>query len=350
MTRDLALASEVERWFRAEGRDLPWRTSPRDPWGSLVSEAMLQQTQVSRVVERFGAFMARFPTPAALARASEDEALAAWKGLGYYRRARNLQKAARAIGEEFGGVVPARAAELRRLPGVGRYTAGAVSSIVFGEREPIVDGNVARVLVRIGGKAMRAGARETETWAWRRAGELVAACGDPAALNEGLMELGAVVCTPRNPACGACPVRGWCSAARSGAPGAYPLPKAAAAKREAHHAVVVVRDAAGRVLIEKRPETGLWAGMWQPVGMEGDGVPPTAGDLARARGVESASLVAGLVHETTHRRVRLSVWTGTAAEAAGAGAWVSGAELDAYAMSSVHRRVVEAGLGRDRSR
>jgi len=344
VTRDETIARGIERWFAGSARDLPWRTTPRDPWRSFVSEAMLQQTQVARVLEKFEPFLERFPTPEALAAAHEDDVLASWQGLGYYRRARNLQAAARAIVDDHAGRVPDDTDALRALKGVGRYTAGAVASIVFGKAEPIVDGNVARVLVRLEGKQLRAGARETETWAWRRAGQLVAAAADPALLNEGLMELGALVCTPRAPRCGECLLRETCSAAAGGEPEAYPLPKAAAKKSDVHHAVVVVRDAAGRVLLEKRPEKGLWAGMWQPVGVEDASSAPGAGDLARELGAEGAERLAELVHETSHRRVRLSVWWAVAAEAPERGRWVAPGELGSYALPNPHRRALRAVL------
>ena len=340
-----ALPRAIETWFAASARPLPWRTEPRDPWRSFVSESMLQQTQVARVLEKFEPFLRLFPTPAALAESDEDSVLAAWQGLGYYRRARNLQGAARAIVENHAGRVPSDPAALRALPGVGRYTAGAITSIVFGQREPIVDGNVVRVLVRLDGKEMRAGDRATEAWAWERAAELVAGCTDPALLNEGLMELGATVCTPRAPRCGACPVRGSCSAAAGGDPEAYPLPKTPAKKSDVHHAVVVVRDAAGRVLLEKRPGQGLWAGMWQPVGVESAVSEPGSGDLARELGAEGAERIAGLVHETSHRTVRLSVWWAAAAEAPENGRWVNPADLAGYALANPHRRALRAALG-----
>src|SRR5690606_18237159 len=160
------------RWFHDHAREMPWRILPRDPYHALVSEFMLQQTQVSRVLEKFPAFLARFPTLRHLARADEQDVLAAWSGLGYYRRARNLHAAARAIADRFDGRVPASADDLRSLPGVGRYTAGAVASIVFNQPVPIVDGNVARVLIRLEGRDLAAD--EGQPWAWTRAAELVA--------------------------------------------------------------------------------------------------------------------------------------------------------------------------------
>ncbi len=341
---DAKLTRAIEGWFGREARDLPWRTTPREPWASFVSEAMLQQTQVARVLEKFEPFMLLFPTPAALADADEDAVLAAWQGLGYYRRARNLQAAARVIVDECGGRVPGDVKTLLGLKGVGRYTAGSIASIVFGQREAIVDGNVVRVLVRIGGKELRAGERETEKWAWARATELVEACESPVLFNEGMMELGARVCTPRSPRCGECPLKSGCAAFGAGSPEAFPLAKIAAKKSDVHHAVVIVRDAAGRVLLERRPAAGLWAKMWQPVGVESSITPPTWRDLAVALSAENPVHLADLTHETSHRTVRLTVWTALAAESASGGKWVAPGELAAHAMANPHRRVLRAAL------
>lgn len=348
MTRDHAVAAAIVAWFRESARDLPWRTSPRRAWPSFVSEAMLQQTQVSRVLEKFAPFLERFPTPHALARANEDDVLSAWQGLGYYRRARHLQAAARAIVEHHDGVVPADPAHLRALPGVGRYTAGAVASIVFGRVEPIVDGNVSRVLVRLEGRELRAGAPDTEKWAWSRAGALVEASPNPAALNEGLMELGATVCTPRSPRCDACPLLGDCRAAAAGTPEAFPLPKKAARVRDTHHALVLVRDVRGRALVVRRPDSGLWARLWQPVGLERDDHPADEPELRAALAAEGLRPAGTLTHLTSHRAVRLGVWTATAAAAPPGARWVTRAEADACAMPSPHRRLILRYLSPDR--
>ncbi|MFG0315432.1 MAG: A/G-specific adenine glycosylase, partial [Phycisphaerales bacterium] len=198
---DAALTRALEAWFRASARELPWRTDTRDPYRSLVSELMLQQTQVSRVIEKFGPFLERFPTVEALAAAPEDDVLAAWSGLGYYRRARLLHACAKAIVEHHDGVVPDSLDDLLELPGIGRYTAGAIASMVFGQRAPIVDGNVARVLLRVHNKPVPQTEKTTIDWAWQRAEELVGACDDPAVFNEAMMELGATVCVPKGPRC-----------------------------------------------------------------------------------------------------------------------------------------------------
>ncbi|MEM9374068.1 MAG: A/G-specific adenine glycosylase, partial [Planctomycetota bacterium] len=231
-----AVAPLVERWFRANARDLPWRPDPidgpRDPYRALVSELMLQQTQVSRVLEKYTPFLERFPTAEALAAAAEADVLAEWSGLGYYRRARLLHAAAKAVVHDHAGSFPTDPARIRSLPGVGRYTAGAVASIVFGQREPILDGNVERVLLRLHAKPDPPKDKATQAWAWDRAQQLVDASDSPGVLNEGLMELGAIVCTPGAPKCRACPLRRACEAHRRGTAEEIPEPKPRARQKD----------------------------------------------------------------------------------------------------------------------
>jgi A/G-specific adenine glycosylase len=208
------VAGAIVSWFAENARALPWR-SRRSGYTALVSEIMLQQTQVDRVEPRYRAFLKRFPSVQSLAEADEADVLKAWEGLGYYRRARMLHAAARIIVSDMGGRIPRNLGELRRLPGVGRYTAGAICSIVHGQKTAIVDGNIARLLARIDGVHLPRGEQAFDTWCWKRAQTLVDASDDPARFNEGMMELGAVVCTPRSPRC-------------RGVPGAYVLYRFAA--------------------------------------------------------------------------------------------------------------------------
>ena len=263
-----AVAEPLERWFRAEARDLPWRHG-RTPWRALVGELMLQQTQVSRVAERFEAFLDRFPTPAAMVDAGEDEVLAAWEGMGYYRRARLLHAAAVRIVEAHGGVVPDDPAAILELPGVGRYTAGAIASIVFGRREPIVDGNVVRVVARLAAIDARADDPSLIASAWQAAECLVKAAKDPGALNEGLMELGATVCTPAKPRCDRCPIAASCRGRALGLASDVPKPKSRPVRTVVHIHLVLVRRGE-EILLERRPRGGVWGGLWQPIGVESD--------------------------------------------------------------------------------
>lgn len=360
------LVRDLSAWFLREARDLPWRRGPggvagarRDPFASLVSEIMLQQTQVSRVLEKFGPFMARFPTPAALARAGEADVLAAWTGLGYYRRARLLHAAARAIVERHAGEVPSDPALLRELPGVGRYTAGAVASIAFGRPAAIVDGNVARVLLRVRGvdaasddaRALKAVWADAEDLAVRAHAE-----GVLPAFNEGLMELGALVCTPRSPRCGVCPIAGACEARRRGVQDRIPRPKTKAARTIVFAATLVLRDARGRRLVEPRPAKGLWAGLWQAPTLERTDRAPTRGEVAALVGWGAGAVerTGSFMFHATHREVRFEVFgpTGTAgvrtARAEHPREWMTLTRLREVGLSSPQRRLLlgEAGGAR----
>ena len=197
-------------WYRRHGRDLPWRHTC-DPYEILVSEIMLQQTQVKRVLEFYPRFLARYPTAEELASASEGAVREAWEGLGYYRRAENLRRAAREVAERHGGRFPATPEELVRLPGIGRYTAGAVAAFAFGADAAILDTNAARVLARVFGAGRRKG-RTARLWA------LAATAIPPGRaypFNQGIMDLGAMICTARRPACPRCPVRRTCRTGRA---------------------------------------------------------------------------------------------------------------------------------------
>ncbi len=305
-------SAALEAWFPGAARDLPWR-SRRSGWHALVSELMLQQTQVARVVGAFERFIARFPDPAALAAATEADVLALWQGLGYYRRARLLQAAAKAVCDRHGGEVPAGVEALRELPGVGRYTAGAIASIAFGARTPIVDGNVLRVLSRVAGRPSRAGDPSDERWAWEQATAVVDAAAAPAVANEALMELGATVCTPASPRCGACPLASRCAASAAGNAASIPAPRKAAARRTVHwHALVDCGE--GGVLLERRPDRGLWARMLQPPTVESDGA-VDAGDLSARWGVRVREAGA-FTHVTSHRTVEFRVYLPAPGDAA----------------------------------
>lgn len=344
------LARRIEAWFEPSARAFPWRPtdgSARDPYVSLVSEVMLQQTQAARVAERLPLFIARFPDARALASAEEGEVLSAWEGLGYYRRARMLHGAARAMVERHGGEVPRDVEALRALPGVGRYTAGAVASMAFGRREACVDGNITRVILRLQGAALEPGDGACERFVWDAAGALVEACDDPAALNEGLMELGATVCKPppHSPSCGECPLSRMCVARRQGRQDEIPRPKARAPVRELHHSCVVVRDRRGGVRVQQRGATGLWAGMWEPITLETES-PAGESEARRWARVRSLEVIERFEHKTTHRLVRCVVWCGEGAGRGTPGRWASAEEVARLAMSNAARRALRAaGVG-----
>lgn len=345
------ITAAIEVWFRRAARPMPWRTTPRDPWASLVSEVMAQQTQISRVVERYPAFLARFPTPAALADASEQEVLAMWAGMGYYRRARLLHAASRAIVANHAGHVPASITELLRLPGIGRYTAGAIASIALNQPEPIVDGNVARVLLRLHAREGRAGDRASDVWCWEQAASLVRAASDPAALNEGLMELGATVCVPRSPDCASCPLANECLTRQAGLQDRIPAPKPRTNTPAIHAMALIALDAKGRLLVEQRPATptggGMWAGMWQVPTLETPVPPTAAARRAWAHGSVGHAILS-FDHQTTHRLFRFDVrqcrCDAERAGALGAGEsrrWVTPKQAAALPMSNPQRRILD---------
>jgi len=248
--REALFPKQVLAWYDAHARHLPWRDS-RDPYRVWVSEIMLQQTRVAAVIAHYHEFLRRFPTVQKLAAAREASVLAAWSGLGYYRRARMLHAAAKVVARERGGTFPHTAAEWRELPGIGRYTAAAIASIAFGECVALVDGNVERVLQRVSGERL-AGER-----LWNAAENLLDR-GRPGDFNQALMELGATVCTPRTPACLTCPVITLCSV-RGELAGVEKPPRQ---KRREIHCALAVRD--GEVfLVQRTHDASLMAGMWE---------------------------------------------------------------------------------------
>ena len=352
----------LRRWYRANRRDLPWRVPPTagasekpDPYRVLVSEAMLQQTQVATVVPYFGRFLAQFPSLAALAAADEQAVLRAWQGLGYYARARNLQAAARRIVAEFGGVVPSDPAVLLTIPGVGRYTAGAVASLAYDRRAPILDGNVARVLCRIDKVESDPRDKPTTALLWARAEAVLPRTG-AGEFNSALMELGATVCTPRNPQCLACPVRAHCEAATAGLQDRIPPPRKAKPTPLERRWTIAVRDGQCRYLIEQRPPRGRWAGMWQFLTLPADdaAAAPELGAVKAATGLAVGPLArVGLVaHALTHRRYEFDVFTASLRDNGVADVaprrWATLGDLGQYPLPRPHLKIVEL-LVRDRS-
>ena len=260
-----AFAGQVVRWQRTHGRNgLPWQGG-RDPYPVWLSEIMLQQTQVSVVLDYFPRFLERFPDVAALARASTDEVMSLWSGLGYYSRARNLHRCAQQVVASHGGRFPRTAVELQALPGIGRSTAAAIASFCFGERVAILDGNVKRVLARVLGFArdLASSASERELWAHAQALLPAASAGKSMpAYTQGLMDLGAIVCTARNPQCLLCPVNDLCVARKEGRAQDYPV-KTRKLKRTAQSLWLLhAQSSQGAVWLEKRPDTGIWAGLY----------------------------------------------------------------------------------------
>ena len=254
----------VITWQRRHGRhDLPWQAT-RDPYRIWVSEIMLQQTQVGAVMGYFQRFMDVFPDVGALARASEDDVLRLWSGSGYYARARNMHKAARRIVEGHAGRFPRTAREIEELPGIGRSTAAAIAAFAFGERAAILDGNVKRVLARCFGVEGFPGTPSVEARLWELAAGLLPTGRRPAAIEtytQGLMDLGATVCTRAKPACAACPVAAACVARTTNRVAEFPAPRP---KKEhpTRKATWLVLRHRKEVLLERRPSSGIWGGLW----------------------------------------------------------------------------------------
>jgi A/G-specific adenine glycosylase len=255
-----ALAPRLVAWQRQHGRhDLPWQQT-RDPYRVWLSEVMLQQTQVSTVLAYYAKFLQRFPTVATLAAAPLDDVLALWSGLGYYSRARNLHACAQAVVAEHGGAFPGNAATLATLPGIGRSTAAAIAAFCFGEQVAILDGNVKRVLTRWLGYEHDLALAAHEKALWTLAQEQVPARGVEA-YTQGLMDLGATVCTQRAPACAACPLRADCRALASGQPERFPV-KTRKLKRSQRSNVLLWLAHRDAVWLTQRPAKGVWAGLW----------------------------------------------------------------------------------------
>lgn len=308
----MGCSDDLLAWFDRHRRDLPWRRTS-DPYRIWLSEVMLQQTRVEVVLPFYNRFLERFPTVQDLAQAGVEEVLAAWSGLGYYRRARQLHAAARAVAESGEGF-PATVEGLLSLPGVGPYTAAAVASIAFGVPAPVMDGNVERVLSRV-----LALAEDPRSSAARQ--RLLAAAAAlldperPGDSNQALMELGATLCSPRAPKCLLCPLHPGCRAARDGDPERYPVPRA---KRETerHRLLVAVVEKDGGVLLFRRPEdstllAGTWELPWVSLGQDGAGTPeesPAAGLGARYGGTWTLGASAGRVrHGITYRDLEVEV-------------------------------------------
>ncbi|MGD9508582.1 MAG: A/G-specific adenine glycosylase [Geminicoccaceae bacterium] len=333
-------------WYDAARRQLPWRAAPgkrADPWQVLVSELMLQQTTVATVRARYAPFLARFPTLDALARSSLDEVLHAWQGLGYYRRARALHACALAVVERHAGRLPLEADRLAELPGIGPYTAAAVAAIAGGRAEVPVDANVERVLAR-----MTALERPVEAARplLRRVAAGLAAPARAADFAQAVMELGALVCTPRRPGCLTCPWRGWCRAAASGDPERYP-PRSERKGRAVRFATAYVLERAdGAVLFRRRPETGLLAGLIELPGTEWSGEPWRTGQPAGLPEMRELAALPGEVrHLFTHIDLTVTVLRGKAGHGGGEGIWTPPERFDELALPTLTRKLLRhAGL------
>ena len=338
--RERLFRAQLLAWYDAHARDLPWRES-RDPYRVWLSEIMLQQTRVAAVIAHYHEFLRRFPTVEKLARAREASVLAAWSGLGYYRRARMLHAAAKVVARERGGKFPETMEGLRGLPGIGRYTAAAIASIAFGEAVAVVDGNVERVLQRFSGQRL-AGEKF-----WLSAERLLDRAR-PGDFNQAVMELGATVCTPRAPACLTCPVLEWC-ATRGEMAGS---PKAARQKKREIHYTLACRE--GKVfLVQRARDARLMAGMWELPEVSG-GAPGAkarsngAGKIAalkalrhpKARSDDHADASFTLKHSITVTDYTVRVWRVAAASQDG-GKWIPAERLSRVALTGLARKILQ---------
>ena len=332
-------------WYDVHARELPWRQQPgnkgcRDPYPVWLSEIMLQQTRVAGVIEHYHEFLRRFPTVENLATAREASVLAAWSGLGYYRRARMLHAAAKVIVRELGGKFPTTAAGWRELPGIGRYTAAAVASIAFDEPVAVVDGNVERVLHRISGKRLAG----EELWC---AAETLLDRERPGDFNQAMMELGATVCTPRAPVCLTCPVVKLC-ATRGELAGA---PRAERQKKLEIHYALDARD--GKVfLVQRAGDARLMAGMWELPEIPSRAKAPSngAGEIAPLKAPRHpkdrpSEVCFTVKHSITVTDYTVRVWRLPAPDEGAAGKWIASRRLERLAMTGLTRKILRrAGL------
>ncbi len=351
-----AVRERLTAWYREAQRVLPWRVNG-DPYRILVSEMMLVQTTVTAVIPYFERFLARFPNVESLAAADESDVLKSWEGLGYYRRARQLHAAARVIVDEYGGTIPVDAAAVRALPGVGRYIAGAILSFAFDQPEPIVEANSQRVLARLLAIEENLKTASTHERIWQAAERLVPAVG-AGTFNQALMELGALVCAPREPRCLVCPLSALCAARRLGIQDAVPVMSPKPPPLAVTEACAIAISE-GKVLIVQRGRGGLWEQFWEfptihlegvdPAGRSFDGPVDLAEGVKRLTGIsiDPGPPVKVVTYAVTNHRVKLRAHLAKARPGIpepGPGfvdaRWVEQARLGEYTFSSASRRLI----------
>jgi len=348
-------AAALLAWFDQQAADLPWRenTHAPDPYRVWLSEIMLQQTQISTVIPYFNRFLAAFPDVRALAAAPLDDVLKQWEGLGYYSRARNLHQTARIVASQHNGRFPGSAAELQSLPGIGRYTAGAIASICYGERAPVLDGNVIRVFARLLDLPDDVTQSATKTKLWQLAADWLPA-GRTGAYNQALMELGQTICRPRAPRCDVCPLRTHCAAYAAGTQAQRPVKRRKAPTPHYDVAAGIIYDDDGRLLIAQRPPDGLLGGLWEfPGGKQeaGETLPQTLRRELReelAIEVTVGELFVVVRHAFTHFKITLHAfecrYRSGPPQTIGAQdfAWVRLNELDRYSFGKADRDIIAA--------
>ncbi len=340
------------RWFRANARELPWRKT-RDPYAIWVSEIMLQQTQVKTVIPFWERWMSELPDITSLAQAPSEKIHKLWEGLGYYTRVRNMQKAAQVILEKHGGIFPNEFESVLSLPGIGRYTAGAICSIAYNQPTPLLDGNVIRVLTRVYGISENPRDKNTNARLWALAEELVKdasqiECGRRPAnrretfphcsyLNQSLMELGALICTPRQTKCDECPIQQHCSAFRENRVHALPNLGERVATTDRRFVAFIVEQK-GKFFVQQRPEGVVNAHLWEFPNFEITG--KLAGAVSHFSKI-SKKPVCRIKHSITRYRISLEVFRAEIADKEGVpGHWMTRVELEKLAFPSAHRKIL----------
>lgn len=352
-------AHALTTWYKADHRDLPWRNT-HNPYHIWLSEVMLQQTQVKTVIDYYHRFVERYPTIEALATAPPDQVMKQWEGLGYYARCRNLQKAAQIIMERHGGQFPQTMEEVEALPGIGRSTAGAILTFAYGQKHPLLDGNVKRVLSRIFDIDQDIQQTTVTHKLWQYSNDLLEESDDPYTYNQAIMELGATVCLPQNPRCLLCPVKQHCSAFANGTQ--HDRPVKSIKKATPHYVIAVgVIWNGDRVLIQQRPEEGLLGNLWEfPGGKQepGETLEETVRrEIEEELGIEVSvgELITTVKHAYSHFKITLYAYhcqyiSGMPQpRACQAWHWISPAELTQYAFPKANKTVLEKMLAQWKS-
>ncbi len=343
LLRIIRIQKRLLNWFEQNGRDLPWRKN-RDPYAIWISEIMLQQTQVATVIPYYQRFLKSFPTIRHLAKSDLSKVLKIWEGLGYYSRARNLHRASKIILNHFKGKIPDHLTDLLNLPGIGKYTAGAILSIAYNKEAPILDGNVKRVLSRL--FTVSEDPKKAEGLLWKISESLIPK-GRSNSFNQAIMDLGAVICAPKDPLCHRCPLHPYCKAKASGNPERYP--SRGVKKRIPHiEAIsgVILRN--GEVLLHQRPPEGLLGGLWEFPNWRSE-------ENGRLRlrlrnhikkemgmNVEVKGSIGTFKQTFTHFKLTLHVFNCEAIDGRGKGKWLAIRNLHLLPMSRVHRRIANS--------
>ena len=338
------IQKKLLQWYRKNGRELPWRMT-RDPYAIWISEIMLQQTQVATVIPYYQNFLKSFPTVRHLAKADSSKVLKVWEGLGYYSRARNLRHASQIVLNHFHGTVPDNLKDLVNLPGIGRSTAGAILSFAFQKEAPILDGNAKRVIARLFAVSENPAKGKTEGLLWRLSESLLPK-GDAGSFNQGLMDLGATTCTPKEPLCSQCPLRDLCKGKASGEPERFPTKtiRKTIPHIEAVSAVILKN---GRVLLRQRPPEGLLGGLWEFPNWPAEEKKDLKKHLKRkvkseiGLGVKGNEPIGSFRQTFSHFKLTLQVFRCLHHYGKTKEEWVSIQDLHLYPMSRIHRRIAE---------